>query len=106
MRAGRTAGRQRPFLRLSHSLFAGKPCCTVIASVWAGQRVGKAHLQTLIFVLLKTVFAEATLLFGRGMRAGIDRREQKKTAAEFEANMLRKSREAFGLATDTLQVGG
>jgi len=61
---------------------------------------------TLLFVLLKTVFAEATLLFGRGMRAGIDRREQKKTAAEFEANMLRKSREAFGLATDTLQVGG
>ncbi|KAF5835198.1 P-loop containing nucleoside triphosphate hydrolase protein [Dunaliella salina] len=46
---------------------------------------------------------EATLLFGRGMRAGIDRREQKKRAAEFEADMLRKSREAFGLATDTLQ---
>lgn len=48
--------------------------------------------------------AEATLLYGRGMRAGIDRREQKKNAAEFEASMLRKSREAFGLATDTLQV--
>eukprot|EP00967_Tisochrysis_lutea_P135934 scaffold241843_cov16-Tisochrysis_lutea.AAC.2 len=46
---------------------------------------------------------EATLLYGRGMRAGIDRREQKKKAAEFEADMLRKSREAFGLATDTLQ---
>ncbi|KAL6755306.1 P-loop containing nucleoside triphosphate hydrolase protein [Haematococcus lacustris] len=46
---------------------------------------------------------EATLLFGRGMRAGIDRREQKKKAAEFEADMLRKSRSAYGLATDTLE---
>jgi ATP-dependent RNA helicase DDX23/PRP28 len=44
---------------------------------------------------------EATLLYGRGMRAGIDRREQKKKAAEFEADMLRKSRAAFGLALDT-----
>jgi ATP-dependent RNA helicase DDX23/PRP28 len=35
------------------------------------------------------------------MRAGIDRREQKKKAAEFEADMLRKSRAAFGLAMDT-----
>lgn len=35
---------------------------------------------------------EATLLFGRGMRAGIDRREQKKKAATFEAEMLRKVR--------------
>ena len=52
----------------------------------------------------KLCTAEATLLYGRGMRAGIDRREQKKRAAEFEADMLRKSREAFGLATDTIQV--
>lgn len=39
---------------------------------------------------LSCLTAEATLLFGRGMRAGIDRREQKKKAAEFEADMLRK----------------
>lgn len=29
-------------------------------------------------------------MFGRGMRAGIDRREQKKAAASLEADMLRK----------------
>ncbi len=38
------------------------------------------------------------------MRAGIDRREQKKRAAEFEADMLRKSRLAMGLAVDTLET--
>ncbi len=37
------------------------------------------------------------------MRAGIDRREQKKKAAEFEADMLRKARAAMGLATDTIE---
>lgn len=40
--------------------------------------------------------AEANLLFGRGFRAGIDRREQKKTAAEAEADMLRRKREQTG----------
>ncbi|KAL4421083.1 hypothetical protein ABPG77_001378, partial [Micractinium sp. CCAP 211/92] len=39
---------------------------------------------------------EANLLFGRGFRAGIDRREQKKTAAEAEADMLRRKREQTG----------
>lgn len=37
---------------------------------------------------------EAALLFGRGLRAGIDRREQKKQAAEFEKEVLRKMRES------------
>ena len=54
--------------------------------------------------MLECVAAEATLLYGRGMRAGIDRREQKKRAAEFEAEMLRKSRAAFGLAVDSAQT--
>ena len=34
--------------------------------------------------------AEAYLLFGRGMRAGVDRREQKKEAAGHEAELMRK----------------
>jgi hypothetical protein len=38
------------------------------------------------------------------MRAGIDRREQKKRSAEFEADMLRKARAAMGLASDTLET--
>ena len=50
------------------------------------------------------MLAEATLLYGRGMRAGIDRREQKKKAAEFEAEMLRKARAAMGLATDSIEI--
>lgn len=33
--------------------------------------------------------AEANLLFGRGMLAGIDRREQKKVAATVEVRLLR-----------------
>ena len=37
---------------------------------------------------------EATLLFGSGSRAGMDRREQKKEAAEHKAQLLRKMREA------------
>ncbi|KAK9817009.1 hypothetical protein WJX72_008215 [[Myrmecia] bisecta] len=41
---------------------------------------------------------QASLLFGRGMRAGIDRREQKKQAAEQEKELLRKLREAQGIA--------
>ena len=36
---------------------------------------------------------EAALLFGRGMRAGVDRREQKKAAAMHEQEILRKMRE-------------
>lgn len=36
--------------------------------------------------------AEAALMFGRGMRAGIDRREQKKSAAVLEAELMRKVR--------------
>ncbi|PSC74094.1 DEAD-box ATP-dependent RNA helicase 21 [Micractinium conductrix] len=39
---------------------------------------------------------EANLLFGRGFRAGIDRREQKKTAIEAEADLLRLARKAAG----------
>jgi hypothetical protein len=38
--------------------------------------------------------AEASLLFGRGLRAGVDRREQKKQAAAHEAELMRKIREA------------
>ncbi len=37
-----------------------------------------------------SVCAEAALMFGRGMRAGIDRREQKKIAAALETEILRK----------------
>ncbi|KAI8474201.1 MAG: pre-mRNA-splicing ATP-dependent RNA helicase [Monoraphidium minutum] len=40
---------------------------------------------------------EATLLFGRGMRAGIDRREQKKHAALYEQAALSKLRESAGI---------
>ncbi len=36
-------------------------------------------------------------MFGRGMRAGIDRREQKKVAATLEADMLRKVRSEWVL---------
>ena len=36
----------------------------------------------------------ALLLFGRGMRAGVDRREQKKSSAAHENELLRKMREA------------
>ncbi|KXZ50152.1 hypothetical protein GPECTOR_17g788 [Gonium pectorale] len=46
---------------------------------------------------------EAALMFGRGMRAGIDRREQKKAAATVEADMLRKGRTAAGLV-DTAET--
>ncbi len=42
--------------------------------------------------------AEANLLFGRGMLAGIDRREQKKAAAALETDMQRRARGAAGLA--------
>lgn len=38
---------------------------------------------------------EAALLFGRGMRAGVDRREQKKAAAVHEKEILRKMRESM-----------
>ena len=41
---------------------------------------------------------EAALLFGRGFRAGIDRREQKKVAAEAEVETLRRFRSATGLS--------
>ena len=37
---------------------------------------------------------EATLLFGSGARAGVDRREQKKQAAEHKAQLMRKMRES------------
>eukprot|EP00198_Chlamydomonas_reinhardtii_P003620 XP_001692956.1 pre-mRNA-splicing ATP-dependent RNA helicase [Chlamydomonas reinhardtii] len=40
---------------------------------------------------------EAALMFGRGMRAGIDRREQKKVAAALETEILRKTRMAAGI---------
>ncbi|KAL4529677.1 hypothetical protein Ndes2437B_g08758 [Nannochloris sp. 'desiccata'] len=39
---------------------------------------------------------EAALLFGRGFRAGIDRREQKKASAEAETETLRRARSAAG----------
>ena len=41
--------------------------------------------------------AEASLLFGRGLRAGVDRREQKKLAAAHEAALMRRVRESQGL---------
>lgn len=44
---------------------------------------------------------EATLLFGRGFRAGIDRREQKMACAEVEAEALRRSRAADGSRLET-----
>ena len=37
---------------------------------------------------------EASLLFGSGARAGVDRREQKKQAATHKAALLRKMRES------------
>eukprot|EP00803_Ostreobium_quekettii_P009736 evm.model.scf_555EXC.5 EVM.evm.TU.scf_555EXC.5 scf_555EXC:31950-37019(+) len=40
---------------------------------------------------------DAHLLFGRGLRAGIDRREQKKGAAQHEKELLQKLRSAAGL---------
>lgn len=40
---------------------------------------------------------ESALLFGRGLMAGVDRREQKKQAASHEAELLRKVREAQGI---------
>lgn len=39
---------------------------------------------------------EATLLFGRGMRAGMDRREQKKVAAKVVTEAIKKSRSLHG----------
>ena len=48
--------------------------------------------ECLAILLLGPAAAEASLLFGRGFRAGIDRREQKKTAAEAEAEILRRQR--------------
>jgi ATP-dependent RNA helicase DDX23/PRP28 len=36
-------------------------------------------------------------MFGRGMRAGIDRREQKKQAAQYEAAAAAKARAASGV---------
>lgn len=44
---------------------------------------------------------EAALLFGRGMRAGIDRREQKKVLVSLERDMLRKARSAAGIEEST-----
>ena len=41
--------------------------------------------------------AEANLLFGRGFRAGIDRREQKKAADDAEAELLRRNRRDAGV---------
>lgn len=41
--------------------------------------------------------AESALLFGRGLKAGVDRREQKKEAAAHEAELLRKVREKQGV---------
>ena len=37
---------------------------------------------------------EAALLFGRGLRAGVDRREQMKAAASHQKELLRKMRES------------
>jgi hypothetical protein len=48
-------------------------------------------------MLLHFDAAEANLLFGRGMLAGIDRREQKKQSAVVEADMMRKLREGAGI---------
>ena len=40
--------------------------------------------------------ADAPLLFGRGFRAGIDRREQKRVAANVESDILRRQKKANG----------
>ena len=45
--------------------------------------------------------AEAALLFGRGMRAGIDRREQKKNLVTLERDSLRRGRAAAGIEETT-----
>ena len=37
---------------------------------------------------------EAALLFGRGLRAGVDRREQMKAAAAHQRELMRKQRES------------
>ena len=49
---------------------------------------------------------EAALLFGRGMRAGVDRREQMKDAASHQKELLRKMRESTVRSTlpDSLLV--
>eukprot|EP00798_Chlamydomonas_sp_ICE-L_P012530 gene12530-15746_t len=44
---------------------------------------------------------EAALLYGRGMRAGIDRREQKKSMVTLEQQILRKNRQAAGIEETT-----
>ena len=44
---------------------------------------------------------EAALLFGRGMRAGIDRREQKKNLVTLERDSLRRGRAAAGIEETT-----
>jgi len=41
---------------------------------------------------------EAALLFGRGLRAGIDRKEQKKQAAVYEKELLTKMKSSSGVA--------
>eukprot|EP01025_Chloroclados_australasicus_P051999 TRINITY_DN6053_c0_g3_i1.p1 TRINITY_DN6053_c0_g3~~TRINITY_DN6053_c0_g3_i1.p1 ORF type:complete len:839 (-),score=131.55 TRINITY_DN6053_c0_g3_i1:229-2745(-) len=41
---------------------------------------------------------DSALLFGRGMRAGVDRREQKKIAAKHERVLLARQRESYGLS--------
>mmetsp|Transcript_27138 Transcript_27138/g.76568 ORF Transcript_27138/g.76568 Transcript_27138/m.76568 type:complete len:683 (+) Transcript_27138:506-2554(+) len=46
---------------------------------------------------------EAPLLFGRGMRAGADRREQKKAAAEHERELLSKMRDGKEMTAEELK---
>ena len=46
-------------------------------------------------------WTEAALLFGRGMRAGIDRREQKKQLVSLERDSLRRARAAAGIEETT-----
>lgn len=45
---------------------------------------------------------EAALLFGRGLRAGVDRREQMKAAAAHQKELLRKMRESTARARPLL----
>ncbi|EFJ40682.1 hypothetical protein VOLCADRAFT_77867 [Volvox carteri f. nagariensis] len=60
-------------------------------------RRGRWSLKPIVTNTPLTPCSEAALMFGRGMRAGIDRREQKKAAASLEAELLRKARSAAGL---------
>ena len=72
-------------------------CCLQIRTVLAEcpaavQCPAVALFQHATLSIVDAGAAEAALLFGRGLRAGVDRREQKKASANHEADLLRKAR--------------